>query len=355
MLKKLKSILKLGLYRLKANGWLPNQLFFIVFPDFMNLEIEKTVAGLLKYKENDLNINEYKLRRNIHRIEKGLCSINRRDVFALSFIEETVSTLVKMRATSELSSNFSYYAKILNEYFKVVNHSNGIISRAFTVYSKNIDLSLIDKSSPKLLFLNKIEEVDADRFIDFLKVRRSVRFYQNMRIERHKILNALHAASESPSACNRYPSKYYVFTDQKKIKSLLPFAHGFQGDIENVPGLVILVGDLSAYETEGDRHLIYIDGSLGLMNFILSLHSQGLGSCILNFSENYKLANEIKKILNLSNHEKVITMLSFGYPDYSVPVPFSVKKYDVYKINPQLVTSQQEKNSTETINSCSID
>lgn len=34
---------------------------------------------------------------------------------------------------------------------------------------------------------------------------------------------------------------------------------------ENLPAMIAIVGDLSAYPYERDRHLIYIDGSLAAM------------------------------------------------------------------------------------------
>ncbi|NET72229.1 MAG: hypothetical protein F6K62_15205 [Sphaerospermopsis sp. SIO1G2] len=55
-------------------------------------ENQGVIYGQLKYEE-DLQYSlesQYLLRRNIHRLEKGILMKNRRDTFAVDYIEETV-------------------------------------------------------------------------------------------------------------------------------------------------------------------------------------------------------------------------------------------------------------------------
>ena len=67
--------------------------------------------------------------------------------------------------------------------------------------------------------------------------------------------------------------------------------------------IIVIVGELDAYEYDRDRHLIYIDGSLAAMTFMLALETLGLSSCPINWSgvegaaygRSYGFARPVKK------------------------------------------------------------
>ena len=72
---------------------------FYLFSGTMYTEYKVYLAGKKKYLENYFgkgNVNVYLLRRNIHRIEKGLIHPVTRKVFAEAFIEETVEQFDKL-------------------------------------------------------------------------------------------------------------------------------------------------------------------------------------------------------------------------------------------------------------------
>ena len=106
------------------------------------------------------------------------------------------------------------------------------------------------------------------------------------------------------------------------ISGLAPGARSFA---EGIPMIAVIVGDLSAYEYEKDRPAIYVDGSLASMCFILGLEAQGISSCCLNWPDEAHLNSQAKKLLNLKSYQKIIMMLSIGYADEHVKVPFSQK------------------------------
>ena len=322
------------MYKKISSKKIPVFILFIFFKDFMWSEIKYTLNGIIQYNYNSINLNEYKLRRNIHRLEKGLCSKNRRKIFGLAYIDETVDEFIKFYKEDSKSEKSKYYLGILKHFFNVVDKNNIIIKTAFNKLKEINNFAKIEcKEEKKLLFLKKAESNSSQIFHNLLESRRSVRFYLQQKIEKSIIQEAINASNNSPSACNRLPYEFFIFNEKDKINKILKFADGFQGNPNHVPYLLVLVGDLSAYISQADRHLIYIDSSYGIMNFILSLRTKNIGSCILNYSENKEYDIQLSKLLKLEDHKRVINFMTFGYIDFSIPVPYSYKKYDNFSFN----------------------
>ena len=92
------------------------------------------------------------------------------------------------------------------------------------------------------------------------------------------------------------------------------------------PMIVMLIGDYSAYEFESDRHLIYIDGGLSAMLFMMGLEVVGLKSCPLNWT--FLKSNEVKlrEIVNMEESEQCILLFTVGYSDSNKIEPRSIRK-----------------------------
>ena len=89
---------------------------------------------------------------------------------------------------------------------------------------------------------------------------------------------------------------------------------------------MVVVGDLSAYPYERDRHLIYVDASLASMQLMLALETLGLSSCPINWPDIEVMERGMAEVLDLSFHERPIMLISVGYPDPRGNIPFSQKK-----------------------------
>jgi len=100
---------------------------------------------------------------------------------------------------------------------------------------------------------------------------------------------------------------------------------GTGGYAHQVPSIVVVVGDLSAFFHERDRHLIYIDSSLAAMAFVLGLEAQGVASCMINWPDIPERDARMRKLLGLANTERVIMLIAYGYADPERLVPFSAK------------------------------
>ena len=90
--------------------------------------------------------------------------------------------------------------------------------------------------------------------------------------------------------------------------------------------MVVVVGDLSAYPFEKDRHIIYIDSGLAVMQMQLALETQGLASCCINWPDIERHERQMALELDLAPYQRPVMLLAVGYPLADALVPYSAKK-----------------------------
>jgi len=92
-------------------------------------EHKSVLAGKAAYQQSlkDIGVTSVLLRRNIHRLEKGLIMQPRRDVFAEDYISETVKIYQRALSLKSLDSDErKWVADVLAEYFNVVKDTKTI-------------------------------------------------------------------------------------------------------------------------------------------------------------------------------------------------------------------------------------
>ena len=62
--------------------------------------------------------------------------------------------------------------------------------------------------------------IDRKQAVQFLRSRRSIRFYQDKPVEKDKIEAHIHIARYAPSASNAQPVEWRVFTEKDRIREL---------------------------------------------------------------------------------------------------------------------------------------
>jgi len=173
---------------------------------------------------------------------------------------------------------------------------------------------------------NNLDIPSYEQMLALAKKRRSVRIYKNKKVPRNKIDKALKIASLSPTACNRQPFKFMIFDEPKLVKEIANIPFGTGGYANNVPMIVVVVGDLSNYFSSRDRHIIYIDASLATMSFMFALETLGLSSVPINWPDFGLLENKMKKRLKLKDYERPVMMIAVGFAKDEGKIPFSQKK-----------------------------
>lgn len=313
---------------LKRTG-ISSSLYYFLFSRKFDREHKAVLSGRVNYQRTLVDIGQSSalLRRNIHRLEKGLIMRPRKKTFARDYIFETVEIYKNCVESGQLCGDeLKWASDVISNYFGAVE-SQGIVATSkqnfLQIYSapQNSELSIpyIHEELPE-------SDISYDQLYQLFKRRRSVRWFLDKAVESEKIEKAVRAASLAPSACNRLPYRFHVANDKELASEIAEFAIGTSGFSQNFPCLIVIVGDLSSYPFERDRHLIYIDASLAAMQLMLSLESLGLSSCPINWPDIDDREEKLGRKLALEDYERATMLLAVGYGDPTGGIPFSQKK-----------------------------
>lgn len=278
--------------------------------------------------------SKVELRRNIHRIEKGISMQPRRPVFALDYLIETIE-FYEVAVKSLIGGNEAvdndemlWAHNVLTNYFSLVEHSNPTIAIALKRFKLTQETFNPDKTDlkPFKRIDGATSNVSYDDLLTLSMQRRSVRWFEDKKVPRELIDKALLVGRQSPSACNRLPYKFHIFDDPASAEKIASIPFGTTGYSHQIPAVAVLTGQLSSYFSPRDRHAIYVDGSLAAMGFIYALETLGLSSCIINWPDFEPLEAKMQKTLKLGYDERVVMLIAIGYADPQGVIPYSQKK-----------------------------
>jgi len=314
------------------SGFLASFYFTFINRSFYREHLS-VLKGRLNYAKSLTTIDRSSalLRRNTHRLEKGLIMRPRRATFAKAYIGETVDCYERCLLSGKVDPEEMRWARdVITEYFRVVSDSEPAIKRHREKYlllksSEEPDNNIVEAKPYQHRELPSLS-VDYQSLLMLFKRRRSVRWYQCKAVPRNLIEQAVNAATLAPSACNRQPYRFVFFDKPGEVAEVANLAMGTAGFNKQLPSLFVVVGDLSCYPKGRDRHVIYIDGSLAAMQLMLALESLGLSSCPINWPDIESRERKMARHLNLGRHERVILLIAAGYAREDGGVPFSQKK-----------------------------
>jgi nitroreductase len=309
-------------------------LYYLVASAAFRREHAATLRGRLAYRSQErlLGRHEYLLRRNIHMLEKGLVMRPRRPVFALEYIDATVRTYGAMRELAAAEpdavdgAQLRWAHDVLDTYFGAAGPHRTVDK----VRAKWAAIAPLPATAPAVApYHRALEEgppVDYEAFHRLALRRRSVRWYLPTPVPRPMIDQALEVAALSPSACNRQPFEFRIFDEPAMVARVAAIPKGTRGFGHGFPAFAVVVGRMRAFFSERDRHLIYIDGALASMSFVLALETLGLSSCCINWADEAEQEREMSRLLGLAPDERPVMCISFGYPDPDGMVPYSEKR-----------------------------
>ncbi|MDA7732840.1 nitroreductase family protein [Candidatus Pelagibacter sp.] len=325
MIKTLRHFLKL---KFKSKRILAS-IYYTFFSRNFGREQKAVLAGKLAYEQSLKEIGETSvlLRRNIHKLEKGLIMQPRRDVFGEGVIGETVKIYeIAIKKGNLNTEEKKWFTDVLTKYFTVVKNTNTIMK----VREKFEACVEQDNNSEKFIpyTFDTLPElsVNYEQLHKLFLKRRSVRWYKNKDVSITLIDKAVNLATLAPSACNRQPYSFYVSKTRKKAVEMALCAGGTPGWAKGIPCTIAIIGDLSAYPRERDRHLIYVDGSLASMQLMLALETLGLSTCPINWPDIEREEKKMATLLKLKPYERPVMLLSVGYALNQGGIAYSQKK-----------------------------
>ncbi|URQ86598.1 nitroreductase family protein [Pseudoalteromonas sp. SCSIO 43088] len=254
----------------------------------------------------------YKLRKDYHKIEKGLTMEPRRNFFGLKVLDNIIQHI---RIIDDCSNPEVLKAvDVIKKY--TLEHQNPPQLQKYIDYTKGFNNSCLDSNTAYFSLKSKdlhLEAKDKDLYKRIIKTRRTTRHFSSRVISRSDFNNVFEVARFSPSACNRQSWKTKVITNKPLIKRVLSLQNGNSGFGEDVDNLLVITGDLSSCVTPTERKQIWFDSGLYTMNLINALHVEGIGSCCLNWCVNNMTKNKLASLLSLEKGEEATVLLAVGY------------------------------------------
>ena len=159
-------------------------------------------------------------------------------------------------------------------------------------------------------------------------VRRSIRKYKNIQIEKEKIEKLLHAAMQAPSAGNQQPWEFLILENKEtlgKLSKISPYATM----LKEAPLAIIVLSN-----TEKMRFPEYWQQDLGAatQNILLEAVELGLGSVWLGVAPLKEREDFIKEMFNLPNEVTPFNIIVLGYPSEGQENKF-VDRYDEARVH----------------------
>jgi len=322
------------LSQLGALGRVPAVLYYGLYGRAFDREQLAVLRGRQAFwaQAKAVKHSSARLRRNIHRLEKGLIMQPRRPVFGEAFIEVTVGLYGQgLQAPGFSQEELAWAGAVLQEYFAVVASAPAVdrARRAFEALGPAPVVAQAQRAGPCIpqpQGQGPGTEISFDALKQLFVQRRSVRWYRDTPVPLSLIEEALEAASLAPSACNRQPFRFVAATKPEDAARIARCAGGTAGFADQLPAILVAIGDLSAYPEERDRHLIYIDTALASMQFLLAAETQGLSTCAINWPDLPDAERKLAKLVPLAPYERVVMLIAVGYADPAGGVPYSQKK-----------------------------
>ncbi len=278
------------------------------------------------------------LRRNIHRIEKGLVHLDPKPLFALGYIGETV----------RLFGEFASQCMVGKGDHETLIWARDVMGKYFTAVSpcRKVDLAKVEYervcknfqgqgnstspwgSTPYGEESRPPVPISFDQMRQLAIRRRSIRHYQEKPVPLELLRKAVDIARFSPSACNRQPFHFYFFSDPEKIAQLVKIPGGM-GDFDRlgkIPCVGMLTVDYSNYFHERDLLAPVIDAGLAAMSFQFALETLGLSSVCVNWPVLPNRYRRLGKVVSLRKSETPVLFFAIGYPASDALIPASCKK-----------------------------
>ncbi len=176
--------------------------------------------------------------------------------------------------------------------------------------------------------------------MDILSVifsRRSIRKYQERRVEREILTSLLQAAMAAPTAANARPWEFVVVDEPEnllQLKAVLPFGQ------YNAPAAIVVCGNPDIGSNTAGRFYWVQDCSAALENMLIAAAGIGLGSVWIGV---YPLESRVKGLRTALNMPENVTPLGVMYVGYPAEQKEARTQYDDHRVYWQVYEERKRR------------
>ncbi len=294
----------------------------MVFDRQLQLEYQSLIYANKLYRDGSSNkLNEYYLRRQLHRIEKGLIRKNGKKEFATDIILTSMNIFVNI-ANNTNRDFIKYGHKVFSEYFLYT----GSKKQAYLEAKMQFEEFTSVKFPSPLIQEYKNKNVGTSLFTELVHTRKSIRSFKDTEVKNVIIEDAISLAMKAPTGCNRQPFRFIVVKSSKLVSKYSKLPPGGEGNSFGAPMLIFVIGDHSAYPSLSSSHEAYIDASLASMTLVYAFENSGVSTCFMNWPHIYKLNIKAFKELKIKKNEVIVTSIAIGYASEDATYAYSQRR-----------------------------
>lgn len=233
----------------------------------------------------------YEILQLSHRLEKGMLNKSPKPMWGWEKARRLAVLLQTNKDSFSTETGKGVLGAFINYKLKYSNSEEGNMAERFIMKYGSMQKQGGRKAIllPNIIFENK-EEIEK-----FFLTRHSVRDYSDKRVAKEDLDAAISLALSCPSACNRQPTKCYVY----------------QSDEQQV---ILLTVNIRAYDSS-EFNDWFVSPSIFAAYLSLTMHLYGIGSCICRkqLYGNHPYNSKMRKLCAIPDEEMIIIELKFGY------------------------------------------
>ncbi|MDD2232512.1 MAG: nitroreductase family protein [Sphaerochaetaceae bacterium] len=140
--------------------------------------------------------------------------------------------------------------------------------------------------------------------------RRSIRNFEDRKVEREKVNRLLEAAMQAPSAQNQREWTFVVVDDKQELM-VLSRVSPYSGMVAKSPVTIVVLCDTARLAVP---EIWQQDMAACTENILLEAVHLGLGACWMGIAPSQERMDAVAKIVGAPPSVKVFGMVSVGYP-----------------------------------------
>lgn len=157
----------------------------------------------------------------------------------------------------------------------------------------------------------------------FVGTRWSVRHFTGEPVTPSQVEHATTISLKTPRTCNRETRRVYTAYDRELREELLGYHLGNRGFGHALGVVLVVTVDLREFDMVGERNQAWIEGGMFTMSLVYSLHAEGLGTCVLNWSVDCDQDRAIRERFVIPDYEVIIALVGAGHLPEAIQVAAS--------------------------------
>lgn len=271
----------------------------------------------------------------LHSLEKGLTMPNGRCGFGKDKIFQINDLICKIVPTQPISYEIQYANELLEEYieyhkkrkFQLPSEIEDAIVNAKNVINLPIYTNSNDYNNQSIFSENSFFIKEKASITEWAFSRHSCRTYIDKQIPKDVFIRVSEVANQAPSSCNRQSCRMHVITDKVHVSKVLEMQGGCRGFGHLAAAAIVVTSDLRSFYDVQERSQPAINSGFFGMNILYALHQEGIGACVLNWSNTRRKDFQLRKLVpTIKESEQIEFLISCGYPPENFCVALSKRR-----------------------------